>query len=140
MFGIPGHRFRTAYLAGGTNEIDSIVGLSTLVTLISPCVLVTAVGAGTADIPVREELPALRAVQFSGGPGVNVPLVMKCQEKVLDYFVVSGVGRPGEEVECYLQLIEIRHRLPMKMIHHFLRGLSLLLRTYGDRGPVLVGT
>jgi len=98
---LPDFRSGAAKAAAGLEEFIGVQRFSALLALISPSLRKSTVGTGALYIAVGQETPTGGAVGEWHGSWINIALVQKGAQDVVDHLPVVRSAGGGEEVEGY---------------------------------------
>ena len=94
--------------------------------------------ANPLDVAVRQKTGAVGTESQEHGIGVDISLLLKRQEDIVDHFlVVLGVGA-GEQIEGDAQLLPGFQELGVVSVENLSRGDPFLLGANGNGGAVAI--
>ena len=103
---LPELRRRPADRAAGVAQLACLVGGAAFLALVTPCSVVTAFLAAPFDVPVGEELGALRAIVLQRAVPIQVAVLHQLVEEIVDHFEVVLGGGLGEQREIDAQVLD----------------------------------
>ena len=126
--------------ADHADELLRVQRPATVVALVSPGVVESAVGTLTLDVTVRQEAAVGFAVGLARGVLIDVPLLQQLEEDALGNLgMVIGMGS-SEEVEAYAQALPVIQEFGLVLVRDFLSGDASLLRGQRDGRAVSVAS
>jgi hypothetical protein len=123
-------------------RVDQLLGLedvTAVITLVGASAFEAADITGPFHVAVRQEAPGGWGVPLHGFIGVQVAVLLQCQEDGLGNLeVIFGVGRCEQIVGDPVALEQLKEPIVIFLVD-FLDRLALLVRRNGDGRAVRVG-
>ena len=136
MLRLPQNRSGPRELAARIDQVGGVERPPTVVALVASGVGVTAVGAGSLDVAIREEPTFLLVEELLRDVRVEVSVVEQGEEELLhDPAMGVGPGR-GEEVPVDVEVFPVGEELGVELVDDLLRIDALFIRLDRDRRAV----